>query len=475
MVSWSRFHFNVKMSLIRKVAPLQLYGIGFEGSEAPALEPNFMPIRKFNRAYLERASVPVGIALSRPDGQVARLETKLIGRPESAGADRFYIDRLIKSLLWIRGGCRVLVRGGGDVCGYLKAAYAEGGPRAFDADFMSRIYGRPFEVLSCETLPEERRVSLPVGGHLSGCRIGLDAGGSDRKVSAVIDGRPVYSEEVAWNPKENPDPDYHFRGIVAALKTAASKMPRVDAIGISSAGIYLNNRTVHASLFRSVPEELFESKIKDIYLRAAREIGDVPVTVCNDGDVSALAGAMSLRRTNILGVTMGTSEAAGYIDRQGGITGWLSELASVPVDANPQSGFDDWSGDFGCGSRYFSQEAVLRLAPAAGIRLGESLSPAEKLGEAQRLLAEGSGGARRIFASIGACLGHSLAYYYDFYGCESVLLMGRAVSGEGGDILLEKAREVLAREYPEIAEKLSVALPDEASRRVGQSVAAASL
>ncbi|HPV99669.1 MAG TPA: hypothetical protein PLP20_01260, partial [Oscillospiraceae bacterium] len=167
--------------------------------------------------------------------------------------------------------------------------------------------------------------------------------------------------------------------------------------------------------------------------------------------------------------------AAGYIDREGGITGWLSELASVPVDANPQNGPDEWSGDFGCGSRYFSQEAVIRLAPAAGVRLEETLSPAEKLCEAQRLLAEGNDGARRIFASIGACLGHSLAYYYDLYGCESVLLMGRVVSGEGGDILLEKAREVLAGEYPEVAERLSVALPDEASRRVGQSVAAASL
>lgn len=475
MVSWSRFPFNVKMSLMKKVAPLQLYGIGFGGNDVSALEPNFMPIRKFNQAYLEKASLPVGIALPRPDGQVARLETKLIGMPDSAAADHFYIDRLLKSLLWTKGGCRVLVRGGGDVCGYLKAAYAEGGPRAFDADFMAKIYGQPFEVVPCETLPEERRVSLPIGGHFSGCRIGFDAGGSDRKVSAVIDGRPVYSEEVAWNPKENPDPDYHFRGIVGALKTAASKMPRVDAVGISSAGVYLDNRTVYASLFRSVPEELFESKVRDIYPRAVREIGDVPLAVCNDGDVSALAGAMSLRKNNILGVTMGTSEAAGYIDREGGITGWLSELASVPVDANPQNGPDEWSGDFGCGSRYFSQEAVIRLAPAAGVRLEETLSPAEKLCEAQRLLAEGNDGAQRIFASIGACLGHSLAYYYDLYGCESVLLMGRVVSGEGGDILLEKAREVLAGEYPEVAERLSVALPDEASRRVGQSVAAASL
>jgi len=224
-----------------------------------------------------------------------------------------------------------------------------------------------------------------------------------------------------------------------------------------------------------VPEPLFERKVRDIYLRAAKEIGNVPVTVCNDGDVSALAGAMSFGRNNLLAVTMGTSEAGGYIDRSGGLTGWLNELATAPVDANPQSSRDDWSGDVGCGSRYFSQEAVIRLAPAAGIRLEESLSPAEKLREVQRLLAEGHDGAKRIYESIGVFLGHSLAYYYDFYGCESVLLMGRVVSGRGGEIIAEKANEVLAGEYPEIAEKLTVLLPDEASRRVGQSVAAASL
>ncbi|HXK76882.1 MAG TPA: ROK family protein [Oscillospiraceae bacterium] len=457
------------------MALLRLHGIGFEVRYSPALEPDFMPILKFNRAYLEKASVPLGIALMRPDGQTFCYETKLRGTPESSEADRFYVDRLVKSLLWMKGGSRLLVRGSEEICESLKAAYAENGSRAFDANFMAGIYGQPFEVVSCENLPEEKLVSLPVGGHFDGCRIGFDAGGSDRKVSAVIDGRPVYSEEIVWNPKENPDPDYHFRGIVAALKTAAFKMPRVDAVGISSAGVFIGNRTVFASLFRSVPKALFESKVRDIYPRAVKEIGDMPVTVCNDGDVSALAGAMNLGRNNLLAVTMGTSEAGGYIDASGGLTGWLNELATMPVDLNPQNGPDGRSGDVGCGSRYFSQETVIRLAPAVGIRFRGSLSPAEKLREVQCLLAEGHTGAKRIYESIGAFLGHSLAYYYDLYGCGTILLMGRVVSGMGGEIALKKANEVLAGEYPETAERLSVILPDETSRRVGQSVAAASL
>ena len=68
-------------------------------------------------------------------------------------------------------------------------------------------------------------------------------------MSAVTDGEPVFSEEVVWFPKTTADPDYHYEGIVSALKSAAAHMPRVDAVGVSSAGIYIENRTMVASLF----------------------------------------------------------------------------------------------------------------------------------------------------------------------------------------------------------------------------------
>ena len=84
-------------------------------------------------------------------------------------------------------------------------------------------------------------------------------------------------------------------------------MPRVDAIGISSAGIYVDNRTMVASLFLKVPQNEFEKKVKDIYIRACKEFGDIPFEVCNDGDVTALQGAMSMNATNVLGIAMGTS------------------------------------------------------------------------------------------------------------------------------------------------------------------------
>jgi predicted NBD/HSP70 family sugar kinase len=269
------------------------------------------------------------------------------------------------------------------------------------------------------------------------------------------------------------DPDYHYDGIVAALKTAAAHMPRVDGIGVSSAGIYIDNLTRVASLFLKVPPDLFDQKVKDIYIRAAREFGDVPLEVCNDGDVTALAGAMSLDDDSVLGIAMGTSEAGGYVDAAGNITGWLNELAFVPVDANPLAMVDEWSGDIGCGVKYFSQDGVIKLAPRAGIDLSEADTPAGKLKIVQNLMAADDPRAIDIYQSLGSYLGHSLAYYDSLYAIKHVLLLGRVMSGRGGDLILAEAKRILAANYPEV--KLIPSLPDEKFRRVGQSVAAASL
>ena len=184
---------------------------------------------------------------------------------------------------------------------------------------------------------------------------------------------------------------------------------------------------------------------------------------------------MGLGENNVLGIAMGTSEAVGFVDAQGNITGWLNELAFMPVDANPDAMEDEWSGDIGCGVKYFSQDGVIKLAPRAGIQLDEALSPAEKLKVVQKLMEEGSNAAASVYRSIGTYLGHTLAFYYALYGCRYVLLLGRVMSGKGGDLILSEAKRVLADEYPDCCDKLLPALPDEKSRRVGQSVAAASL
>lgn len=455
---------------------MKFLGIDIDIKNLPELDPGFIPLYKYNSAFLRSAAKPVGIALERANGEMASVETYIHGTPEMREADLYYIDRLVKTLLWMKGGYRIFVRGDGDIYNYLRSIYCAGGKQEFDWDYMANVFERPFEVVSVDVLPAAKDSPKAIGGHTDGCRIGFDAGGSDRKVSAVIDGEAVYSEEVVWFPKTNSGPEYHYNGIVAALRSAAAHMPRVDAVGVSSAGIYINNRTMSASLFLKVPKDEFDAKVKDIYIRAITDtFGKIPFCVVNDGDVTALAGAMSLKENRVLGIAMGTSEASGFVDAEGRITGWLNELAFVPVDANPAAMRDEWSGDIGCGVKYFSQDGVNKLAPRAGIELDEALSPAEKLKAVQKLMDEGDERAAAVYRSIGVYLAHTLAYYESLYGCRSVLLLGRVMSGKGGDLIISACENVLHSEYPELADRLRLALPDEYFRRVGQSAVAASL
>ena len=449
------------------------------------LDPGFMPMsvvyRDFEAAVKAEGGQPLTIGLERNDGLTSVFTIEVF--KDGTGHDEEnhdFVERIVKTLLWIRGGYKIIIAGSKLIADQIKADYSEGGIRAFDNDFMSGVYEAPFEVIHVpfDQAPTAKETASPVGRHLDGCRIGFDAGGSDRKVSAVVEGEAVYSEEVVWFPKLQNDPKYHYDGIMDAMKTAASKMPKVDAIGVSTAGVVIGNRIMTSSLFLKVKNEnpeAFEKVVKNIYTDIAKELGGVPIEVANDGDVTALAGAMDLDDTNVLGVAMGTSEAGGYVDGNGNITGWLNELAFVPADYNKNAMVDEWSGDYGCGVKYFSQDAVIKLAPAAGIELDESASPAEKLKAVQKLMAEGDERAKKIYETIGVYFGYAVAYYALFYDIKHVLLMGRVSSGKGGEILFENAKRVLAEEFPALAKKITIHLPDESSRRVGQSIAAASL
>jgi predicted NBD/HSP70 family sugar kinase len=359
---------------------------------------------------------------------------------------------------------------------YIAKCYAPDGSRSFDYHFMGEdVYEKTFTVESCgaEDVPAEKESTQPLGRHLEGCRIGFDLGASDRKVSAVVNGEAVFSEEVVWEPRKNTDPSYHYEEIMKALKTAASKMERVDAIGGSSAGVYINDRPMIASLFRGVPKEKFD-QVRSMFLRIREEM-DVPLNVVNDGEVTALAGSMSLEDNGVLGIALGSSEAGGYVTMDGNITGWLNELAFCPVDYSENAPEDEWSGDQGVGALYFSQQCVFRLAPKAGIELPRDVTDAEKLKAVQAKLEEGHEGAVNIWRSMGFYMGYAIAHYADFYELKHVLILGRCTSGQGGDIILEGAKEVLKDAFPAIASSVNIQLPDEKSRRVGQSIAAASL
>ncbi len=456
---------------------MQYLGVEYQMKHPPKLEPQFIPFGVWRAAYLKDAKQPIAIALERDKGRVSVHKTFIHGTPEMAEADYRYVERYVKFLLWSIGGFRVSICGCSELTKRLQQAYTLEGERAFDADFFQKLYEQKLEILDLplESCPESNEKAQPMGGNMDGCRIGFDAGGSDRKVSAVIDGECVYSEEVVWFPKLNPDPNYQYGHILEAFKTAASKMPRVDGIGVSSAGVFIGNAPMISSIFYCVPRERWD-EVKTVFDRAAAEIGpDIPVLVANDGDVSALAGAMGLGKGNLMGIAMGTSEAVGYVDVDQNVLGWINELAFAPVDLNGGALQDEWSTDFGVGCKYFSQDAVIKLAPVAGIEIPGELSLAEKLKFVQKLMEADDERAIAVFETIGSYLAYTTVLYSQFYDIEYMMLLGRVMSGKGGDTILRVCNEILAEEYPELAAKCNVTLPDEKMRRVGQSVAAASL
>ena len=450
---------------------------------APPLDPAFLPLALTQRAFRQAVAAsahrePFVLALERSDGGISRYATEIFSADHPRAGDNIpYVERLVKTLLWARGGGKIYLGGARAVGEAIARLYLPDGARAFDADIMGRIYEREFAVVPCDiaAVPAANESCLVLGGHLDGCRIGFDAGASDRKVAAVRDGQVIYSEEVVWDPRPQTDPQYHFEEIMAALRSAAAHLPRVDAIGVSSAGVYVNNRVRAASLFRGITPELFEARVKNLFLEVQQAWGNMPLQVINDGDVTALAGAMSLHDGAVIGVAMGSSEAGGYVTPDGKLTSWLNELAFVPVDANPQAPADEWSGDIGCGVQYFSQQAVGRLIPAAGLTLAPRLGLPEQLHAVQDLMSRGDERVRLIYETIGVYLGYGLAYYAEFYPIRHALILGRVMSGEGGNMILRQARAVLEAEFPELAATLQLHLPDESDRRVGQAIAAASL
>jgi len=452
---------------------MQFLGIETTIKNQPKLDPNFIPIDIWMKNFSQKADQAIAIAVEREKGRMAVEKVKIYSQPEMQDANHYFIEQVVKLLLWMKGGFRIYICGDPDIYAHIAKAYSYGGKRDFDVHFMERVYSRSFEVCyrTYDQCPAENDEAIELSRSMAGCRIGFDAGGSDRKVSAIIDGKVVFSEEVVWFPKLQEDPAYHFEGIVSAFRSAAEHLPHVDGIGVSSAGVIVDHKPMVSSLFIKVPDQ---TSVEDIFLRAAKEIDpDIPIVVCNDGDVSALAGGYSLGLKNLIGMAMGTSEAVGFLNQEGNITGWLNELAFAPVDASPLAMQDEWSGDIGCGCKYFSQDAVIKLAPPAGIQLDENLPLAEKLKVIQEKAAAGEPGAQDIFTTIGTYLGHTLALYYDMYGCTYVLLLGRVMSGVGGELIYQEAERVLKDEYPQIP--LQMKLPDENFRRLGQSAAAAML
>lgn len=468
----------------------------------PVLDPDFRPPVLANRHFLKEVDesgcgIPCLIAVERDRGRISRFDTRIFDmrHPRSA-ANFFYVERIVKFLLWQFGGWKVTIHAPLELVKYIESCYCSTGVRRFDAEFWGdQTYEREMTIVHAPTpsdVPEaDDGESSAVALDWSGWRIGFDLGASDRKVAVVKDGKlalkadgePVLSEEYVWDPKPQTDIKYHFEQIDWILQEAEKAIKAVDpeaevkAIGGSAAGVYVDGRVRVSSMFRGItPRSRFDLEAAPIFKQIAEKWG-IPLRLENDGDVTALAGAISLNDGAVLGLAMGSSLAGGYVDENRAIKGWMNELAFAPVDYNPRAAVDEWSRDFGVGANYFSQQAVARLIIAAGIEMPDIAPDAFplRLKRVQELMLQGDERARKIYETIGVYLGYTLAHYCDFYKTvRHVEILGRVVTGEGGEILLATAKKVLREEFPEIAD-LDFYEPDEREKRHGQAAAAASL
>ena len=442
--------------------------------KTPSLDKHFTPlfcVYESLRAEAAQAAetVRVHIACVRDGGDCDTFRMDFAA-PMSETASRF-CERVVKFMLWASGGHEIHISAPEALTRGIAAAYSPQGARAFDCQMMATSYDHPLAVkaVNAGDMPKPQIREQPLGGHLDGCRLGFDLGASDFKISAVKDGETVFADEFPWTPVTATDPDYHFNLLQEGLKKAAAHLPRVDAIGGSSAGVIVGNRIKVASLIRGIPEA-GRSTAQRLFERV-QEAWGVPVEVANDGDVTALAGALSLKRNGILGIAMGSSEAVGFIDGNGQITGRLNELAFAPVDFNPEAAQDEWSRDVGVGAMYFSQQAVNHLALKAGFAFAGNMPLPERLKAVQAAMAQGDPAAAQIYTAIGVYLGYAIPWYRVFYDFGTVLLLGRVTSGRGGEIIVATAQDILRT----LGCDVELMMPDEKARRVGQCVAAASL
>ena len=451
----------------------------------PILDPNYLPMIEFERLYQIEAKAQQAdslqnciLTLVKNPQQIAQQQILISLSTQLETQTLNYLNRFIKSMLWIYGGYKLYCNVPHEMRNKLQKMFSSEGEQKFDAEFIVEgIFDRKLEIISCapEQMPKPCSDSASIGGKSGGLRLGFDLGGSDKKIAAIANGQVLFTQSIIWDPYPQEDLNWHRKEVKELYELGASKLPgAVGAMGGSAPGIIMDNKVKVGSLFRGLNNPTQRLQSCDILKEVAKELfGDIPFCLANDGDVTALAGAMILKKNKLLGIAMGTSEAAGYTNAQGAINSWFSELAFVPVDMSADRSQDEWSKDWGTGAEYFSQQAVIRLAPRANISFSAELSKPQKLALVQEKLREGHNEAKNIYQSIGCYLGYALPWYHRFYNMENVLLLGRVLKGLGGQIIITEAEKILADEFPEL--KLQLFTLSDEDILHGQAMAAASL
>lgn len=443
------------------------------------IDKNFKPFclvyEEFKNDVKKQGGEPFAICIERNGGYRHTYRLEILKGKENFDRNLLITERILKCLLWVFGGYKVILGGDNELCQKLKEIYSPNGKRSFDFFFMSKIYLEPFEIIITDynNVPDTLEVATSMQNTQKGSRIGLDIGGSFLKSSAIVDGKLVSNHETPWQPKVNSDPKYHYDFLKKVIMTEMQALKNVDSLGVSAAGVYIDNQVRVASIFISVDDENFSKHIKNILIDLCKEL-DIPrLKVANDGDVAALTGARYLNRGKILAISMGTSEAGGYIDQNFGLAGWLNELAFVPIDLNADAAIDEWSGDIGCGVKYLSQDGMIKLAEMSGMDLSSFKTPTDKLTYLQELLYAKDSRVYNILKDIGVYLACALKTYSEFYDIDTVIISGGVTSGERGEVIVNRCREVLEKVFDDL--KLTVYIPDGSLRRIGSSITAAFL
>jgi len=341
-------------------------------------------------------------------------------------------------------------------------------------------------------LPDAFDTPQVCGKDANGCRLAFDLGKSDIKTVAVKDNEVLDSSETEWDVT-NPDPDYHFNAILAAMKETAKKLPKIEAIGGSATGtVGANNEATWCDIFPNVPPDVYAAKVVDIFSRLAQEMaGDIPLKVINDGEVTALAAFQKIKEGNIMGISMGSSEGGGYANKDGNLLGWINELCYIRLDLNPKAPTDPWTkgAHTGMSHMYLGQRGTTKLASKGGVEVPDEMKyphpdmctikhdiHAQCLKKIQEAMKDPDKEpeCRKIYETVGVYLGYGLAQYMEFYAIDHVMILGRVSKGTGGDLMLETAKKVLQEDFPDL--KIPIFhTADDHFKAVGQCIAAAAL
>mmetsp|Transcript_3882 Transcript_3882/g.9113 ORF Transcript_3882/g.9113 Transcript_3882/m.9113 type:complete len:655 (+) Transcript_3882:134-2098(+) len=468
--------------------------------EAP-LDPGFRPVILAKKAYLEAAKDcedKLEWALVRADG-VARYSLPVFSEKSKESRISSYLAGvLIQEMIWQRSASELMLHGPAKICKALKAAYSKGGAYEFEVMSMPNVCGtpdKPFVVTIVENLsdlPENKDSPQVCGKDANGCRLAFDLGKSDIKTVAVKDNEVLYSKETEWDVTAE-DPEYHYNAIMDAMKLAKAALPKVDAIGGSATGtISADNDATWCDIFPNVKPDVYKEKVVPIFKRIAKDLaGDVPLKVINDGEVTALAAVQAIKKGNVMGISMGSSEGAGYANEDGNLMGWISELCYVKLDLNPKAPTDPWSkgAHRGLSHLYLGQRGATKLAEKGGVDIPDNykfshpdMSTIKHEHHAQCLKLiqkamekeEKKEQVSKIYETCGVYLGYALAQYSEFYKIDHVMILGRVSKGAGGDIMLDTAKKVLAEEFPQYAH-IEFHTADDHFKGVGQCIAAAAL